>query len=64
MAPTAHSLFPTNTGLTFHAERDTDGYPIGVKIPDAQMKALHDTGVVQRHDWHPEWNYILNPPAK
>ena len=37
-------------------------YPTGVKIPNAQMKALDDTGTLHRHDWHPEWNYTLNPP--
>ena len=21
-----------------------------------------DTGTLRRHDWHPEWNYTLNPP--
>jgi hypothetical protein len=52
----------TRTGLSVHAELDTDTYPTGVKIPDAQMKALHDTGALYRHDWHPEWNYTLNPP--
>jgi hypothetical protein len=52
----------TRTGLSVHAELDTDTYPTGVKIPDAQMKALHDTGTLYRHDWHPEWNYTLNPP--
>ena len=54
----------TRTGLTVHAELDTGTYPIGVKIPDTQIKALHDTGVLRRHDWHPEWNYTLNPPTK
>jgi hypothetical protein len=24
------------------------------------MNALHDTGTLRRHDWHPEWNYTLN----
>jgi len=52
----------TRTGLTVHAELDTDTYPTGVKIPDTQMKTLHDSGVLQRHNWHPEWNYSLNPP--
>jgi len=52
----------TATGLAVHAELDTDTYPVGVKIPDTQMKALHDTGVLHRHDWHPEWNYTLTPP--
>ena len=53
----------TATGLTAHTELDTDTYPVGVKIPDTQMKALQDTGVLHRHDWHPEWNYTLNPPG-
>jgi len=52
----------TRTGLSVHAELDTDTYPVGVKIPDHQMKALHDSGALNRHDWHPEWNYTLNPP--
>lgn len=54
----------TRTGLTVHAELDTDTYPIGVKIPNAQMKTLHDTGSLHRHDWHPEWNYTLTRPTK
>jgi len=53
----------TRTGLTVHAELDTDTYPAGIKIPDAQMKALHDTGALHRHDWHPEWNYTLKKPG-
>jgi Rhodopirellula transposase DDE domain len=52
----------TRTGLSVHAELDTDTYQLGIKIPDAQMKALHDTGTLHRHDWHPEWNYTLHPP--
>jgi Rhodopirellula transposase DDE domain len=52
----------TRTGLTVHAELDTDTYPAGIKIPNAQMQALHDTGALTRHDWHPEWNYTLKPP--
>jgi hypothetical protein len=51
----------TRTGLSVHAELDTSTYPTGVKIPDAQMKALQATGALHRHDWHPEWNYTLNP---
>jgi Rhodopirellula transposase DDE domain len=52
----------TRTGLSVHAELDTTAYPTGVKIPNAQMKALDDTGTLHRHDWHPEWNYTLNRP--
>jgi len=51
----------TRTGLSVHAELDTTTYPTGLKIPDAQMKALDDTGTLRRHDWHPEGNYTLNP---
>lgn len=51
----------TRTGLNVHAELDTTTYPTGVKIPDAQMNALRDTGTLHHHDWHPEWNYTLNP---
>jgi hypothetical protein len=54
----------TRTGLSVHAELDTATYQLGIKIPNAQMKALHDTGTLRRHDWHPEWNYTLNPPQE
>jgi transposase len=52
----------TRTGLTVHAELDTHTYPAGIKVPDATMQAMHDTGALTRHDWHPEWNYSLKPP--
>ena len=51
----------TKTGLSVHAELDQNEYPLGVKIPDKQMKALETDGALARHDWHPEWNYTLNP---
>jgi hypothetical protein len=51
----------TRTGLTVHAELDTNTYPTGVKIPDQQMTDLAASGVLTRHDWHGEWNYTLNP---
>lgn len=54
----------TKTGLTVHAELDQSEYPLGVKIPDKQMKALETDGVLARHDWHPEWNYTLNPTRR
>jgi len=54
----------TRTGLSVHAELDTSAYPTGVKIPDAEITALHDTGALRRHDWHPEWNYSLHPTQK
>ena len=51
----------TTTGLTVHAELDTGTYPVGVKIPDQQMTALEKSGTLNRHDFHGEWNYTLNP---
>jgi hypothetical protein len=51
----------TRTGLTVHAELDTDSYPTGIKIPDSTMKALAESGTLTRHQWHPDWNYSLNP---
>ncbi len=51
----------TSTGLSVHAELDTNPYATGVKIPDTQMKQLHDSGALTRHHWHPEWNYTLSP---
>ena len=52
----------TAAGLTVQADLDTSPYPTGVKIPDREMKALTDTGILTRHDYHGEWNYSLNPP--
>jgi hypothetical protein len=54
----------TRTGMTVHAELDTNTYPTGVKIPDSEMTALNETGILHRHDWHPEWNYTLTPAQK
>lgn len=51
----------TKTGLRVHAELDQNDYPLGVKIPDAQMCALETDSILTRHDWHGEWNYTLNP---
>ena len=51
----------TRSGLAVHAELDTGSYPVGVKVPDQQMKALEDNGTLTRHHWHGDWNYTLNP---
>jgi hypothetical protein len=51
----------TRTGLRVHAELDTSAYPAGVKISQAEMDALP----LNRHAWHGEWNYTLDPaPAR
>jgi hypothetical protein len=47
----------TRTGLSVHAELDTDSYPLGAKVSDAAMAALP----IIRHGWHGDWNYTLRP---
>ena len=47
----------TRTGLTVHSELDTDTYALGVQVSNAQMTALP----INRHSWHPDWNYTLHP---
>ena len=51
----------TRSGLAVHAELDTNTYPLGIKISDTEMAALADSGTLQRHDWHPDWNYTIHP---
>jgi hypothetical protein len=52
----------TATGLTVHAELDTNTYPTGIKIGDKQMKHLERSGALTRHTFHGDWNYTLRPP--
>ncbi|WP_438817448.1 ISAzo13-like element transposase-related protein, partial [Streptomyces fildesensis] len=47
----------TRTGLRVKAALDTNSYPTGVKIADAEMAALPLT----RHAFHGDWNYALHP---
>lgn len=43
----------TRKCLRVRAERDTEFYETGVKVPDADLAAVP----LQPHDWHGEWNY-------
>jgi hypothetical protein len=54
----------SRTGLTVHAEADTNSYPRGVKISDAQMAAI--ACQLKADKFHGEWNYSLKParPSK
>lgn len=45
----------TRTGLTVHAELDTDHYPAGIQVTDEEIAALPIT----RHRFHGDWNYTL-----
>jgi len=47
----------TSTGLTVKAKLDTGTYPLGIKVPDAEMDSL----VITTEDFHGEWNYTIHP---
>lgn len=47
----------TKKGLAVHAELDTNSYPAGIKVSDAEMADLS----IKRHDFHGEWNYTMMP---
>ena len=50
----------TKTGLKIYAELDSGCYPIGIKVSDAELAALH----LKRADFHGDWNYTLIPTRK
>ena len=47
----------TKSGLKVKARLDKRKYPKGVKVSDAQMKALN----LMPHKFHGDWNYTLEP---
>jgi hypothetical protein len=47
----------TKTGLTVRCELDTNTYPKGIKVSDAEMATLN----VKGDAFHPEWNYTISP---
>jgi fructose-1-phosphate kinase PfkB-like protein len=47
----------TRTGLKVASALDTAIYEKGIKISDAEMKALD----IQGDAFHPEWNYTIRP---
>ena len=47
----------TRTGLRVRSGLDTNAYPKGVKVGDAEMETLHH----QKDGFHGEWNYSLLP---
>jgi hypothetical protein len=46
----------TKSGLTVEAVLDTNTYPTGIRISDAEMKAVP----VTRQGFHGEWNYTVH----
>lgn len=51
------STTTTKTGLQIKALLDTRSYECGMKISDAQMRALQ----LKPHAIHPQWNYTISP---
>jgi len=49
----------TEAGLSVEAVLDEGIYPTGVKVTDAQMKAVPLTP----HQFHGEWNYTIHKPS-
>ncbi len=49
----------TRTGLTVHAEVDTNSYPRGLKVSDAEMAAIRPQ--LEPDQFHGDWNYTLRP---
>jgi len=47
----------TKTGLTVRCELDTNIYPKGIKVADAEMATLNLKG----DEFHPDWNYSISP---
>lgn len=47
----------TKEGLTVTAIVDTNSYPTGIKVTDAEMKTLN----LLRDSFHGEWNYTIKP---
>ena len=47
----------TNSGLEVHCELDTNAYPKGIAVSDAEFDAINIT----RAEFHGEWNYTIHP---
>lgn len=50
----------TETGLKIRCELDTNNYPKGIKISDAQLEKVN----IKRHAFHGDWNYTIAPVRK
>ncbi len=51
------SATSTSTGLKVYCDIDTNSYPKGIAVSDAEMNALD----IKRAEFHGEWNYTLIP---
>jgi Rhodopirellula transposase DDE domain len=53
-------LTSPKAGLEVRAELDTNTYPAGIKVTDAELAAI----AIERHSFHGEWNYTLAQAAR
>ena len=51
------SATSTETGLKVVCELDTNTYPKGIVVSDAEMQTIH----IIRDEFHGEWNYTIKP---
>ncbi|WP_159351555.1 ISAzo13 family transposase, partial [Roseomonas harenae] len=51
------SATTTETGLTVRCELDTNAYPKGITVSDAEMANIN----ISRANFHGEWNYTIRP---
>ena len=49
----------TDAGLKVQCEIDPNTYPAGVRVSDAEMDAI----IIQRHEFHGDWNYTISPQS-
>jgi len=49
----------TETGLTVRCELDTNLYPKGIVVTDAELAAIN----ISRAEFHGEWNYTISPTS-
>jgi len=47
----------TSTGLEIYARLDEGSYPAKIRVTNAEFKTIN----VHRHEFHPEWNYLIKP---
>ena len=47
----------TEEGLKIRCELDTNNYPKGIKVSNAQMEKVK----LKKHDFHGDWNYTIYP---
>ena len=51
---------PTQAGPKIEAALDDGSYPVGVKVSEEQLAAVH----LKRARFHGDWNYALLPVRK